>query len=63
VSYIMLIDYNTLDLFPNKNRFCSYTAEENFATADAVFDCIGDPPEVRFDLDFCSKLLKKQYVS
>ncbi|ONM26602.1 Haloacid dehalogenase-like hydrolase domain-containing protein [Zea mays] len=41
----------------------SYTAEEDFETADAVFDCIGDPPEVRFDLDFCAKLLKKQYVS
>ncbi|KAL6659766.1 hypothetical protein ACP70R_002595 [Stipagrostis hirtigluma subsp. patula] len=40
-----------------------YTADEDFATADAVFDCIGDPPEVRFDLDFCSKLLQKQYVS
>ncbi|ONM26604.1 Haloacid dehalogenase-like hydrolase domain-containing protein [Zea mays] len=40
-----------------------YTAEEDFETADAVFDCIGDPPEVRFDLDFCAKLLKKQYVS
>ncbi|CAA6668252.1 unnamed protein product [Spirodela intermedia] len=42
----------------------SYTSEENFANADAVFDCIGDPPEVRFDLDFCGKLLlKKQFVS
>ncbi|RLM57943.1 haloacid dehalogenase-like hydrolase domain-containing protein [Panicum miliaceum] len=38
-----------------------YTAEEDFATADAVFDCIGDPPEVRFDLDFCADLLQKQY--
>ncbi|PUZ44663.1 hypothetical protein GQ55_8G125200 [Panicum hallii var. hallii] len=41
----------------------SYTAEEDFATAEAVFDCIGDPPEVRFDLDFCADLLQKQYVS
>ncbi|KAF8781256.1 hypothetical protein HU200_000615 [Digitaria exilis] len=41
----------------------SYTAEEDFATADAVFDCIGDPPEVRFDLNFCMDLLHKQYVS
>lgn len=40
-----------------------YTAEENFVTADAVFDCIGDPPEVRFDLTFCANLLQKQYVS
>ncbi|OQU83476.1 hypothetical protein SORBI_3005G123200 [Sorghum bicolor] len=40
-----------------------YTAEEDFETADAVFDCIGDPPEVRFDLDFCANLLQKQYVS
>lgn len=41
----------------------SYTAEEDFAAADAVFDCIGDPPEVRFDLGFCANLLQKQYVS
>jgi len=40
-----------------------YTAQEDFATADAVFDCIGDPPEARFDLDFCADLLRKQYVS
>lgn len=40
-----------------------YTAEEDFITADAVFDCIGDPPEVRFDLSFCANLLQKQYVS
>ncbi|XP_066335356.1 CBBY-like protein isoform X2 [Miscanthus floridulus] len=40
-----------------------YTAEEDFETADAVFDCIGDPPEVRFDWDFCANLLQKQYVS
>jgi len=45
------------------NMFFSYTAEEDFETADAVFDCIGDPPEVRFDLDFCANLLQKQYVS
>ncbi|XP_076903175.1 CBBY-like protein [Bidens hawaiensis] len=39
-----------------------YTADEDFENADAVFDCIGDPPEERFDLDFCTKLLQKQYV-
>ena len=44
--------------------FGSYTAEEDFVNADAVFDCIGDPPEVRFDLDFCGKLLlEKQFVN
>jgi len=42
---------------------CSYTAEEDFLNADAVFDCIGDPPEERFDLVFCGSLLEKQYVS
>eukprot|EP00268_Persea_americana_P059577 TRINITY_DN7331_c0_g1_i2.p1 TRINITY_DN7331_c0_g1~~TRINITY_DN7331_c0_g1_i2.p1 ORF type:complete len:333 (+),score=70.53 TRINITY_DN7331_c0_g1_i2:80-1078(+) len=40
-----------------------YTAEEDFLSADAVFDCIGDPPEERFDLAFCGNLLEKQYVS
>ncbi|CAM8977813.1 unnamed protein product [Rhodiola kirilowii] len=40
-----------------------YTADEDFLNADAVFDCIGDPPEERFDLAFCSSLLEKQYVS
>ncbi|KAJ0972830.1 hypothetical protein J5N97_020789 [Dioscorea zingiberensis] len=40
-----------------------YTAEEDFLTADAVFDCIGDPPEEHFDLAFCANLLQKQYVS
>ncbi|KAK1407196.1 hypothetical protein QVD17_38809 [Tagetes erecta] len=39
-----------------------YTADEDFENADAVFDCIGDPPEERFDLDFCSSLLQKQYA-
>ncbi|XP_076907067.1 CBBY-like protein [Bidens hawaiensis] len=39
-----------------------YTADEDFENAAAVFDCIGDPPEERFDLDFCTKLLQKQYV-
>ncbi|KAJ0578392.1 putative beta-phosphoglucomutase [Helianthus annuus] len=39
-----------------------YTADEDFKNADAVFDCIGDPPEERFDLDFCTNLLQKQYV-
>ncbi|KAE9453690.1 hypothetical protein C3L33_14403, partial [Rhododendron williamsianum] len=36
-----------------------YTAEEDFVNADAVFDCIGDPPEERFDLAFCGSLLEK----
>ncbi|KAF5476654.1 hypothetical protein F2P56_003369, partial [Juglans regia] len=40
-----------------------YTADEDFLNADAVFDCIGDPPEERFDLSFCGSLLEKQYVS
>lgn len=39
-----------------------YTADEDFENADAVFDCIGDPPEERFDLAFCGKLLEKQYA-
>nr|XP_043606132.1 CBBY-like protein [Erigeron canadensis] len=39
-----------------------YTADEDFANADAVFDCIGDPPEEQFDLAFCSSLLQKQYA-
>ncbi|KAF2591193.1 hypothetical protein F2Q70_00040479 [Brassica cretica] len=40
-----------------------YTADEDFVNADAVFDCIGDPPEERFDLSFCGSLLQKQFVS
>lgn len=40
-----------------------YTADEDFLNADAVFDCIGDPPEECFDLAFCGSLLEKQYVS
>ncbi|XP_057970430.1 CBBY-like protein isoform X2 [Malania oleifera] len=40
-----------------------YTADEDFLNADAVFDCIGDPPEERFDLAFCGSLLERQYVS
>lgn len=40
-----------------------YTADEDFLNADAVFDCIGDPPEERFDLAFCGSLLEKKYVS
>ncbi|KAL4193474.1 hypothetical protein AMTRI_Chr06g199570 [Amborella trichopoda] len=40
-----------------------YTAEEDFLSADAVFDCIGDPPEKRFDIGFCAELLEKQFVS
>ncbi|WOG99432.1 hypothetical protein DCAR_0518780 [Daucus carota subsp. sativus] len=40
-----------------------YTADEDFLNADAVFDCIGDPPEERFDLAFCESLLQKQFVN
>ncbi|KAL7138801.1 hypothetical protein ABFS83_09G006800 [Erythranthe nasuta] len=40
-----------------------YTGDEDFVNADAIFDCIGDPPEERFDLAFCGTLLQKQYVS
>ncbi|KAG2329633.1 hypothetical protein Bca52824_000813 [Brassica carinata] len=40
-----------------------YTADEDFVNADAVFDCIGDSPEERFDLSFCGSLLQKQFVS
>ncbi|KAJ8430703.1 hypothetical protein Cgig2_000268 [Carnegiea gigantea] len=40
-----------------------YTANEDFENADAVFDCIGDPPEERFNLDFCGRLVAKQYAS
>ncbi|XVE54552.1 hypothetical protein DITRI_Ditri03aG0090700 [Diplodiscus trichospermus] len=40
-----------------------YTADEDFLNADAVFDCIGDPPEEQFDLAFCGNLLEKLYVS
>lgn len=42
---------------------CRYTADEDFLNADAVFDFIGDPPEERFDLDFCTSLVDKQFVS
>lgn len=35
-----------------------YTADEDFAAADAVFDCIGDPPNMNFNLDFCCKLIE-----
>ncbi|KAJ7541786.1 hypothetical protein O6H91_10G076700 [Diphasiastrum complanatum] len=34
-----------------------YTAAEDFTWADAVFDNIGDPPNVKFDLEFCKHLL------
>ncbi|KAL3628936.1 hypothetical protein CASFOL_027982 [Castilleja foliolosa] len=40
-----------------------YTGDEDFVNADAVFDCIGDAPEERFDLAFCGTLLEKQYVN
>ncbi|KAJ4839993.1 hypothetical protein Tsubulata_030828 [Turnera subulata] len=38
----------------------SYTVDEKFSNADAVFDCIGDPPEERFDLTFCGSLVQKR---
>lgn len=34
-----------------------YTENEDFSKADAVFPCIGDPPNQNFDLSFCSELL------
>lgn len=40
-----------------------YTVEEDFTSADAVFDYIGDPPNANFDLNFCGNLLEKQYAS
>ncbi|KAL8464737.1 hypothetical protein ACS0TY_034300 [Phlomoides rotata] len=40
-----------------------YTGDEDFENADAIFDCIGDPPEERFNLAFCGSLLETQYVS
>ncbi|KAK2637425.1 hypothetical protein Ddye_032217 [Dipteronia dyeriana] len=36
------------------------TQPKRILNADAVFDCIGDPPEERFDLAFCGSLLQKQ---
>ncbi|KAK0586567.1 hypothetical protein LWI29_008980 [Acer saccharum] len=38
-----------------------YAAKEDFLNADAVFDCIGDFPEERFDLSFCGSLLQTQH--
>eukprot|EP00252_Welwitschia_mirabilis_P012845 TRINITY_DN28381_c0_g4_i2.p1 TRINITY_DN28381_c0_g4~~TRINITY_DN28381_c0_g4_i2.p1 ORF type:complete len:312 (-),score=66.30 TRINITY_DN28381_c0_g4_i2:325-1260(-) len=35
-----------------------YTAEEDFSSADAVFDTIGDPPDENFNLEFCQKLIE-----
>ncbi|KAI8529130.1 hypothetical protein RHMOL_Rhmol12G0202500 [Rhododendron molle] len=55
---IYVLAATTLGVQPSR-----YTAEEDFVNADAVFDCIGDPPEERFDLAFCGSLLEKQYVS
>uniref|UniRef100_A0A0C9S6E3 TSA: Wollemia nobilis Ref_Wollemi_Transcript_11200_1166 transcribed RNA sequence n=1 Tax=Wollemia nobilis TaxID=56998 RepID=A0A0C9S6E3_9CONI len=40
-----------------------YTMDEDFGMGDAVFNSIGDPPNLEFDLEFCAKLLEKQYVS
>ena len=34
-----------------------YTENEDFSNADAVFPCIGEPPNQNFDLSFCSELL------
>ncbi|XP_038709321.1 CBBY-like protein isoform X2 [Tripterygium wilfordii] len=55
---IYLLAAETLAVDPS-----SYTADEDFLNADAIFDFIGDPPEERFDLAFCGSLLEKQYVS
>ncbi|KAI3902540.1 hypothetical protein MKW92_030344 [Papaver armeniacum] len=40
-----------------------YTSDEDFSNADAVFDCIGDPPEERFNFTFCTSLLERKFVS
>ncbi|KAK0587010.1 hypothetical protein LWI29_016065 [Acer saccharum] len=47
----------------NEKAVCiiSYAAKEDFLNADAVFDCIGDFPEERFDLSFCGSLLQTQH--
>jgi HAD superfamily hydrolase (TIGR01509 family) len=37
-----------------------YTENEDFAKADAVFPCIGDPPSQNFDLSFASSLIKTE---
>ncbi|CAM0910554.1 unnamed protein product [Alopecurus aequalis] len=55
---IYLLAATTLEVDPSR-----YTSDEDFVIADAVFDCIGDPPEGRFDLQFCANLLQKQFVS
>ncbi|OMP10386.1 HAD-superfamily hydrolase, subfamily IA, variant 3 [Corchorus olitorius] len=52
-----------MQVSPTSEASCGYTADEDFLNADAVFDCIGDPPEEQFDLAFCASLLEKQYVS
>lgn len=38
----------------------SYTAEENFDVADAIFDCIGEAGQERFSLKDLSALLDKK---
>ncbi|KAE8667934.1 hypothetical protein F3Y22_tig00112353pilonHSYRG00040 [Hibiscus syriacus] len=60
---ILLLAIYTLAANTLSVELSSYTADEDFLTADAVFDCIGDPPEERFDLAFCASLVEKQYVS
>ena len=40
-----------------------YTENEDFAKADAVFPCIGDPPAQNFDLSFVSSLLLEQKLA
>ncbi|RRT72402.1 hypothetical protein BHE74_00015176 [Ensete ventricosum] len=62
-SSCVVVEDSAIGLSAAKAAGMTYTAEENFVTADAVFDCIGDPPEARFDLTFCANLLQKQYVS
>lgn len=40
-----------------------YTENEDFAKADAVFPCIGDPPSQNFDLSFASSLLLEKKLA
>ncbi|KAG0626276.1 hypothetical protein M758_2G116000 [Ceratodon purpureus] len=40
-----------------------YTENEDFATADAVFPCIGEPPSQNFNLDFASRFLLEEKLA
>ncbi|KAF7838218.1 CBBY-like protein [Senna tora] len=62
-SRCVVVEDSAIGLAAAKAAGMNYTADEDFLNADAVFDCIGDPPEERFDLAFCGSLLEKQYVS